>query len=308
MVQRTRAGFVTILVALMALATLASAQNAGSRAQEEARREQWQKIDEIFAAMAVQPGAVVADVGAGGGFFTSRLSRAVGDEGRVYAVDIDADALRRLRARVIEEQLSNVEVIRGADDDPKLPRGTLDAALIVNAYHEMKAHTAILSRLEAALKPGGRLVIVEPMSRARRDSPRDEQTRHHEIGIEFVRQDAREAGFALVRLEDPFARRPDSREEEWMLVLTPVSAETQTAAIWSSRNDAWKASGLRITPEAFKRLAASGDVLVLDVRDPDSYRQGRLPGAVLMTPEELMTPAGVDKLKREWRPIVTYCS
>ena len=170
--------------------------------------------------MQIKPGASVADVGAGDGFFTKRLSNAVGPEGRVFAVDVGADALRRLRQRVSDEGFANVQVIEGSVDDPKLPPGSIDAALIVNAYHEMTEHQAMLTKIKTALKPGGRLVIVEPISRSRRDGRREEQTRNHEIAVDFVREDARAAGFTQVLLQDPFTSRPQGHDEEWMLVLT----------------------------------------------------------------------------------------
>ena len=114
---------------------------AQERAAQERRREQWQKVDDIFAAMAIRPGATVADIGAGDGFFTSRLARAVGPDGRVFAVDIDDKALERLRKRLEEDAIRNVTVVKGATDDPKLPERVLDSALIVNAYHEMDQHS-----------------------------------------------------------------------------------------------------------------------------------------------------------------------
>jgi predicted methyltransferase len=301
-----------------ALATPSWAQESVERSHNSTPREQWQKVDEIFAAMQVKPGAAVADIGAGNGFFTTRLAAAVGQKGRVLAVDIGAEALRRLRARVDSDGLTNVEVIEGAVDDPKLPAAALDAALIVNAYHEMTEHQAMLAHIRKALKPGGRLVIVEPIGHGRRDAARDQQTRNHEIAIDFVRDDVRAAGFAQVSMIDPFTSRPHAGEphEEWMLVLTPAApvmstppARTDDAAqVFSAANDAWKAPELRISVAEFKKQAAAGNVLVLDVRDPVSYRQGHLPGAVLMTPEELSTPEGAAKLKGEKRLIVAYCS
>ena len=87
------------------------------------------------------------------------------------------------------------------------------------------------------------------------------------------------------------------------LVLTPAAVQTGRP---TGIND-WKSPALRISPEDFKKLAAD-DVLILDVRDPDSYRRGHLPGAVLMTPEELSKPEAAAKLSSEKRRIVTYCS
>ena len=319
---------IAAMVALSSVLTIAPvwAQDIRPRTHNETPREQWQKVHEIFAAMQLKPGAAVADIGAGNGFFTTRLAAAVGQKGRVLAVDIGADALRRLRARVDSDGLKNVEVIEGAVDDPKLPVASLDAALIVNAYHEMTEHQAMLANIRKALKPGGRLVIVEPIGLARREATRDQQVRSHEIAIDFVRDDARAAGFAQVSMIDPFTSRPHAGEphEEWMLVLTPAAASAgavarapdaavqpappDAAQVFSAANDAWKAPELRISVAEFKKQAAAGNVLVLDVRDAVSYRQGHLPGAVLMTPEELSTPEGAAKLKGEKRLIVAYCS
>jgi predicted methyltransferase len=342
MKRRLAAGIAAMVATAIAAPAFAGQSGPGSHG--EGQREGWQKVGEIFQAMQVEPGALVADIGAGDGFFTKRLSEAVGAQGRVFAVDIGADALRRLRTRVAEEGLANVEVVEGAVDDPRLPAGSIDAALIVNAYHEMTEHQAMLAKIKAALKPGGRLVIVEPISGSRRNGRREEQTRNHEIGVDFVREDARAAGFTQVLLQDPFTTRAHGNDEEWMLVLTPAAAaaaaagdagrrgnteatghrgntgETQgdwasgppqasdASQVFSSKNEEWKAPELRISVDEFKRLPAEGRVLVLDVRDPQSYRQGHLPGAVLMTPEELSTPEGIAKLRGEQRLIVAYCS
>src|SRR5262245_50882968 len=106
------------------------AQPAAARPQETAR-EARQKVPEIFAAMGVGPGAVVADVGAGDGFLTTRLAHAVGPAGRVFAVDVDARALGQLDARVQQEALTNVTVIQGEANDPHLGVASLDAAVIL---------------------------------------------------------------------------------------------------------------------------------------------------------------------------------
>ena len=305
------------VLAVIALAlAVAPAQARQSAGHGEGQREQWQKVDEIFAAMGVKAGATVADIGAGDGFFTTRLSKAVGADGRVLAVDIAADALRRLRSRIQTDGLLNVDVVQGASDDPRLPTGSIDAALIVNAYHEMTEHQAMLAKIKAALKPSGRLVIVEPISPARRGARREDQTRNHEIAAELVLEDARAAGFSQVSLRDPFTDRPSGHDEEWILVLAPSAPAAPAAALsaerplqsYSSKNEDWKAPELRISVAEFKRLQTARDVLVLDVRDPQSYRQGHLPDAVLMTAEELATPEGIAKLKGEQRQIVAYCS
>lgn len=301
-------------VAVLGVTLLTPASGAAQDRQHgEEQRESWQKVGEIFQAMLVKPGAVVADVGAGDGFFTKRLSAAVGPTGKVLAVDVGAAALRRLRARVTSEGWTNVDVIEGAVDDPKLPPASVDAILIVNAYHEMTEHQAMLAKMKAALKPEGRLVIVEPIAPSRRDGTRAEQGRNHEIAIDFVKQDAKDAGFTRVMMQDPFTTRNHGHggrtDEEWILVLTPAPAQAKGAANWpASKNADWQSPDLRITIAQYKQLTAQQDVLVLDVRDDAMFRDGHLPGAVLMTVEEISTPEGLAKLKGEKRPIVAYCS
>jgi predicted methyltransferase len=299
-------------IGVMALtAPLLAQHDEAQRGTMESRREEWQKVDEVFKAMGIKPGAVVADIGAGGGFFTARLSRAVGPQGRVYAVDVSARALRDLRQRVTDEQLSNVEVIEGGADDPRLPAGTIDAALIVNAYHEMNEHHAMLTKIKAALKPDGRLVILEPIAATRRGSSRADQIRTHEIAVEYVQKEAREAGFRVMTLQDPFTSRVNARDDEWLLVLTPVSALPATPAPLAAidrQNDEWKAPELRIAVDEFKKLAAANNVLVVDVRDPESYRDGHLPGATLIMIEDIAAGKATEQLRKERRPIVTYCS
>jgi SAM-dependent methyltransferase len=129
-------------------------------------RETWQKPDQIMDALGVADGSVVADMGAGGGWFTLRLARRVGPNGLVYAQDIQREMIDAIRRRVERERLSNVRTVLGTDVDPSLPRG-LDAVLIVNAYHEMDhpdrpdAIVTLLRRLGDVLKPQGRLGVVD---------------------------------------------------------------------------------------------------------------------------------------------------
>ena len=198
-------------------------QSGSDLRAREAKREKEQRVGDVFAAMGVKPGAAVADIGAGQGFFTVRLAEAVGDDGRVFAVDISKSVVRSLKSRVEREGHNNVDVIEGEKADPHLPEGVLDAVLIVNAYHEMTEHQAMLEHIRRALKPGGRLVIIEPISRSRREARREEQTRRHEIAPQLVEQDARAAGFEVAALEDPFSNH-HGRGSEFMIVLARPAA------------------------------------------------------------------------------------
>jgi predicted methyltransferase len=280
---------------------------AQNRAADESRREKWQKVDAIFAEMGIRPGAIVADVGAGDGFFTSRLARAVGANGRVFAVDIDDAAMDRLRKRLQEEGVENVTIVKGAPDDPKLPERSLDAALIVNAYHEMEQHHAVLSALRRALKPDGRLVIVEPVTPSRRGRPRADEVRSHEIDPEYVLQDARAAGFGVVGLRDPFTRRED--EIHWLIALQPGDMPAPRSAATEpspEANEALKDPALRISLEQFVSLAAKGALTIVDVRGEESFADGHIPGALLIPLGSI--EGSVEQLGSLRKPVVTYCS
>jgi precorrin-6B methylase 2 len=204
------------MVVVLALLAQVSAQKSGTTERD---REQWQKVPEIFAAMRVAPGRRVADVGAGSGFFTVRLSSAVGTSGRVFAVDINPRLLHELQERVTREKLQNVEVIAAEPDNPRLP-ASLDAVLIVNAYHEMDAHQK--DTIRQALTLDGRLVIVEPIARTREQTSRAEQRENHEIALGYVVDDLQQAGFRIIEQRPTFVENLLDRDTEWLVVATPL--------------------------------------------------------------------------------------
>ena len=129
-------------------------------------RDEWQKPDLIMDELSIAEGDKVADLGAGGGWFTIRLARRVGPNGKVYAEDIQPLMIEALGRRVQREGLTNVETVLGTTTDPKLPPGGLDAVLIVDAYHEMddpakpEVILTLLGNVARALKPQGRVGVV----------------------------------------------------------------------------------------------------------------------------------------------------
>jgi ubiquinone/menaquinone biosynthesis C-methylase UbiE len=124
-------------------------------------REAWQKPDQVMDALHVAEGGVVADLGAGGGWFTIRLARRVGPNGLVYAVDVQRLMLEAITRRVQREGLENVRRVLGTDDDPLLPTGAVDAVLIVDAFHEIENKIGLLRNVSHALKPLGRIGIID---------------------------------------------------------------------------------------------------------------------------------------------------
>lgn len=126
-------------------------------------RAMWQRPADVIDALAIKPGAQVADIGAGEGYFVPFLADAVGAEGRVYAVDVEADLVDALNERFGGD--AHVTVVLGEYEDPLLPDGALDLVLLVNTYHHIQDRVAYFNRLRRVFVPGGRLAIVEPDER-----------------------------------------------------------------------------------------------------------------------------------------------
>lgn len=128
---------------------------------EEPGRDASQRPEEVIAAMAIEPGTTVADIGAGTGYFMKRLAEAVGAGGRVLALDIEPAMVRYLKQRAKKEGLANVEPRLGLTDDPLLPEASVARVLIVNTWHHVPEREAYAKKLFAALEPGGEVFIVD---------------------------------------------------------------------------------------------------------------------------------------------------
>ena len=122
-------------------------------------RDAWQQPEKVMDALGIAEGGIVADLGAGGGYFTIRLARRVGPNGRVYAEDVQRQMIESIARRVNRENLRNVTTILGTASDPRLP-APVDAVLIVGVYNEMAEPVALLRNVAADLKPNGRIGIV----------------------------------------------------------------------------------------------------------------------------------------------------
>lgn len=166
-------------------------------------RDAWQKPDQIMDALAIADGASVADIGAGAGWFTIRLARRVGPNGKVYAQDVQRQMLEAIRRRVSREGLKNVETRLGAGSNPNLPAGALDAVLVVDVYPEVEDRVTFLRNLAAALKRNGRIGIVNYKPGNGGPGPAGNEGVRVEATI--VEADARAAGLqVLARAQLPF--------------------------------------------------------------------------------------------------------
>jgi predicted methyltransferase len=186
---------VILLVACCALPLQgAIARSSPQESDRDRNRDAWQRPAEVFDALSVKPGDRAADIGCGYGYFSFRLAARVGAEGKVYAVDIDPKAIDRVRQRKQREKLEQVEPILGESDDPRLP-GDLDSVLIVDTYHEFRDWDRMMQAVFRALKPGGRLVIIDGEGPTGR--PRTDYHRLHTIPDQVVREEVTRNGFVF---------------------------------------------------------------------------------------------------------------
>ena len=158
-------GVARLAIGLLASAALGSLGCGGLAKLDYANllnRDGWQRPAEVIGVLAIEPGATVADLGAGEGYFLRHLAEAVGPRGRVLAVEVEDGPLAALEARVEREGLANVELVRGLYDDPQLPDAAVDLVQIVNTYHHIEEREAYFARLQADLAPGGRVAVIEP--------------------------------------------------------------------------------------------------------------------------------------------------
>ncbi len=160
-------------------------------------RDEWQKPDQIMDTLVIADGAVVADLGCGAGWFTVRLARRVGPNGLVYAEDVQTEMIRSTERRVQREGLRNVRPILGTQDDPRLPAGRVDALLIVDAYHEIVNPVALLTNVARALKPSGRVGIVDFTRGDGGPGP----TAEERVDPAVILRDAERAGLRLLTQE-----------------------------------------------------------------------------------------------------------
>ena len=174
--------------------------------------------DILIGAMDVEQGDWVADVGSGEGEYTLQMAKAVGDSGRAFAVDINEHDLEDLNEVIEDRGVENITTIFSIYTNPMLPRRTIDAVLIRNAYHEFTAHESMLRHIRAALKPGGRLVMAEYIGVDVIDDDRDTQVDDHELAMRYARKELKQAGFEIAREVEAIQGDPDDDYRMWMIV------------------------------------------------------------------------------------------
>jgi ubiquinone/menaquinone biosynthesis C-methylase UbiE len=201
---------------LAAVATLSAAPQQHSRlfppeklgSLEGPDRDAWQRPDQVMDKLLIAEGSVVADLGAGGGWFTMRLASRVGPNGIVYAEDVQPQMIESITRRTARANVRNVRTVLGTSSDPRLP-GPVDAVLIVDAYHEFEQPIMMLSSVARSLKPAGRIGILE----FKKDGGGPGPLMDERMDPERIVRDAQAAGLRLLSRET-FIRY------QYMLVFT----------------------------------------------------------------------------------------
>ena len=175
----------------------------GAEWLERAEREREEQPDKALDALGPLTGLTVADVGAGAGYFTVRLASRVGASGRIYATDLQPEMLKMLAVRLAREQVRNVTLVQGAVDDVRLPVASLDLVLMVDVYHEFAHPQKMLRAIRAALKPDGRLVLLE----YRKEDPEVPIRLEHKMSVAEARLELEAEGFGLTRVDGRLPRQ-----------------------------------------------------------------------------------------------------
>jgi ubiquinone/menaquinone biosynthesis C-methylase UbiE len=162
---------------------------------DRAEREQEEEPRRALELIDIRPGMVVADVGAGTGYFTVLLAQRVGLQGKVYANDIQPKLLGILRDKIQKGNLSNIEIVQGRHDDTRLPEGTIELALLVDVYHEFQYPQAMLASIRRSLKPSGLLVLLE----YRKEDPDLPILEEHKMSVKEARTEVEAEGFTFDR-------------------------------------------------------------------------------------------------------------
>lgn len=159
------------------------------------QREEEEHPAKVLDSLDIRPGDVVADLGAGSGYFTFRMAPKVGKTGKVLAVEIQDAMLNTLQARAAAMKATNVEVVRGTEIDPHLPVNSINLVLLVDVYHEMSYPFEVMTRVREALKPGGRVVFVE----YRKEDPAVRIKEVHKMSVEQLEREMNAVGLVRVR-------------------------------------------------------------------------------------------------------------
>ena len=207
---------------------------------ESKARDRWQKPDEVMTHLRLRAGDIVVDIGAGTGYFTRRFAAAVGTQGSAIGLDVEPTMAAHINAEAAKLGIPNLTARQVPADDPKLEAGSVDVVFICDTYHHMQGRVAYARRLADALKPGGRVVVIDFHERELPLGP----PVAWKLAPEAVTAEFRQAGFELSRALDflPYQYFPSSRwrrrlRAPRLRVTSPMDTETGSAIFAWPRHD-----------------------------------------------------------------------
>jgi len=175
----------------------------GAEWLERSERDEEEEPDLALNVLKIPKGASVADIGAGSGYITEKLAARVGPSGRVFANDVQPQMLEILSRRLVAKRITNVTLLQGTVDDPKLAPASVDLELMVDVYHELSQPQSMLRHLREALKPGGRLVLLE----YRKEDPTIPIKPEHKMSVAEAKLEVEAEGFTLSRVDEALPRQ-----------------------------------------------------------------------------------------------------
>ena len=185
---------------------------------EDPKRDEWQKPEAVIQALRVQPGHYVADIGAGSGYFTRHIARAVGEKGSVFALDVEEGMIEHLQQRLKKENLDNVKAMKVPAHDPLLIDGSLDLAFICDVYHHLEDREVYMRKVRKALKPTGRVAIVDFYKHETPVGP----PMHMRLSEEVVQKELQAAG---LKVTEKLTILP----YQYILIAQPMTKSSETS-------------------------------------------------------------------------------
>lgn len=166
-------------------------------------REDEEQPAKVIEALELKGGEVIADLGAGSGYFTFRLAPKVGEKGKILAVEIQDEMIAELQKRIDKNKVTNVETVKCTESDPRLPESGVDIVLMVDVYHEIAFPYEVMTAIRKALKPGGRMVFIE----YRKEDPKVPIKEVHKMSIEQLKKEMAVVGLDHVKTVDTLPRQ-----------------------------------------------------------------------------------------------------
>ena len=158
------------------------------------------KAEQILEKLDLKPGQIIADIGSGGGYFTYRFAKEVGDKGRVYAVDTNQEFLEFIKKKATEKELANIVTIRTTSEHPDIPKQTFDYIFLRNVTHHLPNRVNYFKNLSKALKPDGKIVIIEYNGRGSFFS--FQRMHRHFVPLDILLEEMRQSGYILLKIYD----------------------------------------------------------------------------------------------------------